>query len=132
MTRPTYTKRRLGDVNAAYDDFLAVGFPVTLDGVAETLQVSRDVDRTNWLTLLGICDEAIAAGVGDLDIDPPGIRTTSNRNYIVTYSEAATMIRALRAWGLQAWANWGRLKDAVNAAQSNAALAAVDMTEGWP
>lgn len=126
MTRPTYAPRLLLEVNAAYDDFLAVGFPVTFEGVAETLQVARDVDRTNWLTLLGICDEAIALGAGDLDIDPPGIRTTSNRNYIVTYAEAATIIRALRAWGLQAWANWGRLKDLVREAESNRDLAAIE------
>lgn len=119
-------------VNARYEEFLAVGFPVTLDGDAETLQLGRDVDRTNWLTLLGICYEAISAGFGEEPIPEPGIRTTANRNYVITFDEAAQIIRDLRAWGLAAWANWGRLKDAVRDAPTRQALQSIDLEEGWP
>lgn len=127
----TFTKRRLAEVNAAYEAFLAVGFPVMLDGNAETLQVSRDVDRTNWLTLLGLCDEAIAADLGDVTMALP-IRCTSNANYALTYAEGAQIVRDLRTWAAAAQANWWRLKDAVNAAPTNAALRAIDLSEGWP
>ena len=124
--------RRILDIDARYTALLEIGFPVTLDGNAETLQVARDVDRTNWLTLLGICNEAIALGFGDLDIDPPGIRTTANNNYILTYDETATVIRNLRAWGLTAWANWGRMKDQARACVHREDLDAIDLEAGWP
>lgn len=119
-------------VNAKYEAVVAVGFPVTLEGNAETLQVARDVDRTNWLTLLGICDEAIEAEFGGYPIPEPGIRTTSNTNYVVTFEEAAQIIRDLRTWGLAAWANWGRLKDLCRDATTREALQSIDLTEGWP
>lgn len=124
--------RMLERVNARYEAFLAVGFPITLQGNAETLQLGRDVDRTNWLTLLGICYEAIAAEFGDYPIPDPGIRTTSNTNYVVSFNEAAQIIRDLRTWGLAAWANWGRMKDEVRTAPTRDALQSIDLEEGWP
>lgn len=120
------------DIDARYAALLTIGYPVTLGGNAETLQVARDVDRTNWLTLLGICNEAIVAGAGDLDIDPPGIRTTANNNYILTYADTATMIRNLRAWSLTAWANWGRMKDEARACVHRQDLDAINLEQGWP
>jgi hypothetical protein len=63
-TGPTFLARKLLEINAAYEAFQAAGFPVTLEGNAETLQVARDVDRTNWLTVYGICLEGIGAGLG--------------------------------------------------------------------
>lgn len=119
------------EINAEYAARLAVGFPVTLDGLAETLQVARDVDRTNWITFLGICDEAVAAGIGDDDAAFP-IRTTANRNHVVTYAEGAQIVRDLRAWTGAAQANWWRLKDEARQAQTAQALNAVDIKQGWP
>lgn len=130
-TSPT-RDRLLERLDARYEAFLAVGFPVTLEGNAETLQVSRDVDRTNWLTLLGICDEAFFAGAGDYPIPAPGLRCTSNTNYLVTFNEAAVIIRDIRAWAAAAQANWWRLKDAARAAPTREDLQSIDLDEGWP
>lgn len=130
--RATFTPRKLREVEAEYEARLGVGFPVTLEGNAETLQVARDIDRTNWLTLLGICDEAIAAEFGEFPLPPPGLRCTSNRSYIVTFAEAAVIIRNLRAWAAAVQANRWRLKDLADAAQSNAELNAIDLDAGWP
>jgi hypothetical protein len=128
---PTFLPRKLLEINAAYAAFLEAGFPVVLEGADETLQVARDVDRTNWLTIYGICLEGIAADAGDL----PGaifLQTTSNRRYQMTLNEAATIIRDLRAWGLAAWANWNALKDQARAAATNDALNAIDVNAGYP
>jgi hypothetical protein len=59
-----FRARKVAEITAAYEAFLEPGYPLTLEGVAETLQVAREVDRTNWLTLLGICDEAVWRGQG--------------------------------------------------------------------
>jgi hypothetical protein len=125
-------ERRVLEIDAAYEARLSAGFPVTLEGNAETLQVARDIDRTNWLTLLGICDEAAGAGLGDFPIPAPGLRCTSNLNYIVTFSEAAQIIRNLRAWAAAAQGNWWRLKDLARDAAHQADLDAIDLEEGWP
>jgi len=128
---PTFRPRKLLEINAAYEAFVAAGFPVTLGGNAETLQVARDVDRTNWLTVYDICKEGIAAGEGDTP-QTIFLQATSNRRYVMSYNEAATIIRDLRAWSLAAWQNWNALKDAARAATTNAELQAIDPTEGYP
>jgi hypothetical protein len=123
--------RRVGQINARYLAHLAVGYPVTLEGNAETLQVAREVDGINWLTVKGICEEGILAGFGD----EPGLmflQATSNARYVMTFNEALAIIRDLRAWGLEAWANWNRLKDLARAARFSADLEAIDLEEGWP
>ena len=118
-------------VNQRYEAFLAAGFPVTFEGVAETLQCRNELDRTNWLTLMGLCEEAIAAEAGDAPIAIP-FRTTSNRFYVVSYSEALAILKDLRAWAASAQANWWRLKDEVRDAPTRQALFAIDMEAGWP
>ena len=129
MKGPTFRPRKLLEINAAYEAFVAAGFPVTLGGNAETLQVARDVDRTNWLTVQGIALRQIAAGNGDGETF---VQATSNRRYVVTYTEQLAIIDALTAWGLAAWVNWNALKDAARAATTNAELQAIDPTEGYP
>jgi len=119
------------EITAAYEAHLARGFPITMSGQDETLQVGRDVDRTNWLTFLGICDEAVAAGLGDQNAPFP-VRCTSNTLYTVTYAEGAALVRDLRLWAASAQANWWALKDAASAADTAEALNAIDETQGWP
>lgn len=131
MRGPTFTARKLLEINAAYEAFLAAGYPVTLDGNAETLQVARDVDRTNWLTVYTICQEGIAAGAGDVP-DLIAIQTTSNARYAMTFNEAIQIVRDLRQWSLEAWANWNVLKEAARTATTNDALHAIDPTAGYP
>lgn len=123
---------KLAEIEAEYERRLAAGYPVTFEGNAETLQVARDVDRTNWLTMLGICDEARGAGFGSELMAEPGFQCTSNRRYRVTWDEAAGVIRALRQWNIDAWANWNRLKDLVRDAASRDEVYRIDLEEGWP
>lgn len=121
-------------INTAYAARQAVGFPVTLEGNTETLQVAREIDGINWLTVKGICEEGVFAGLGD----EPGLmflQTTSNRQYFMTFNEALVIIRDLRTWGLQSWANWNRLKAAARdpeQTRTSADLEALDLEEGWP
>lgn len=126
--------RRLGDINTRYAAHIGPGYPVTLGGNAETLQVARDVDAINWLTVKSICDEGIAAELGDVP-DLIFLQTTSNRRYTMSFNEALTIIKDLRAWGLASWANWNRLKDAARdpaVTPTAADLEALDLDEGWP
>lgn len=131
MSRVTFLPRKLGQINAAYEAFAEAGYPLTLEGNAETLQVARDVDRTNWLIILDICNEGAAAGVGDV---PQSIflQTTSNRRYFMSFNEAGAIIRDMRAWGLAAWQNWNALKETARAAETNGELRAIDVTAGYP
>ena len=129
--RPTWLPRKILQINNAYDAFLAVGFPVTLEGNSETLQLAKDVDRTNWLTLLDICNEAMAADMGDVDM-PAKIECTSGNEYTLTFSQCGWMIRELRAWGIAADANWRRMLKAAKAARNDDELRAIDLSEGWP
>lgn len=133
MTRPygALIERKIGDINREYERRQLIGFPVTLEGKAETLQVARDVDRTNWLTVYGICLEGLAADLGDV----PGLiflQTTSNRRYVMSFNEALVIIRDLRAWGLAAWANWNALKDKARSVGRREDLELIDLSEGWP
>jgi hypothetical protein len=127
-------ERRIIDINARYAIHVGAGYPVTLEGNAETLQVAREVDGINWLTVKGICEEGIAAGYGDV----PGLmflQTTANRQYVMTLNEALAIIRDLRAWGLASWANWNRLKAAARDPEQTPTardLEALNIDEGWP
>ena len=131
MTRPIHLDRRIMEIDAEYARRLAVGFPAILGGQPETLQVARDEDRTNWLTFKGLCDEGIASGLPDEEA-PISIRTTANRNYAVTYSEGADLMRDMRTWAAAMMVNRWALKDAAHAATTAEALNAVDITQGWP
>ena len=88
-----FRRRKIAEITREYERRQEVGFPVTLDGNAETLQVSRDVDRTNWLTVYGLCLDGIGAGLGDAP-DTIFIQTTSNARYYMTFNEAATKLFA--------------------------------------
>lgn len=132
MSRPSFRPRRLLEVEAAYQAFLDAGFPVTFEGVSETLQVGRDSDKSNWLIFKGALDDAVGARAPLDGPSPLPIRCTSNNSYSLTLGEALTVISDMRAWGFAALGNSWRLKDALNAAQTGEALNAVDLTEGWP
>lgn len=131
LATPATRERKVGRINAVYERRQAVGYPVTLEGNSETLQVARERDGINWLTVKGIYEELVGAGLGD----EPGLaflQTTSNVRYYMTGNEALTIIRDLRAWGIASWANWNRLKDLARAARFAADLEAIDLEEGWP
>lgn len=95
------------------------------------LQLRDADDRTNWLTLLGICDEAIAAGQGET-VMPIPVRTAANVELALTFAEAAAALRSMRDWAAAVLAHSWALKDAVAAATDAPALATLDLEDGWP
>ena len=134
-------KRRIKDADAAYEAHLSRGFPTApLPGEPEpeTLQCRNELDRTNWLALLALCDAQ--QRVADLTADPTlmdapipvPIRATSNRMYVVSYADAKARMFALLGQAAAAQANWWRLKDECRSATTAAALEAIDMKAGWP
>lgn len=134
-------KRRIKDADAAYAAYLAAGFPTeAFDGQPEpeTLQCRNELDRTNWLALLALCEaQQRAADMADdqtlMDaLAPVPLRATSNRMYVVTYASAKARMFALLAQAASAQANWWRLKDECRSAPTREALEAIDMTQGWP
>jgi hypothetical protein len=123
--------RALARVNARYAAYLDAGMPLA-DYPGETIQCRNELDRTNWLGLKDICEEAIAAGAGDAPIPEPGIRCTSNTFIRPTFAETLELMREVRGYALAAQANWWRLKDACRSAANRAELDAIDLEEGWP
>ena len=129
--RATFAPRRLDEATQAYVEFLSGGMPCVLAGVSETLQCRNELDRTNWLTLIGICNEAIALGAGAFPI-PVAIRCTSNRSYTLSYTDTLILMKNLRAWAAGAQANWWRLKDLVATVASGEDLNTINLDGGWP
>jgi len=132
MSRPSFRQRRLEEADAAYQAHIDGGFPVTLSGIAETLQVGTVEQRSDWLIFKGAIDDAVGDGAQPADPVAVPIRTTSNNNYTVTFSEAQTMIANMRTWGFAARVNCWRLKDLISAATTGEQLNAVDLMQGWP
>lgn len=124
-------ERRIADVNRAYAAYLDAGMPL-VDYPGETIQCRNELDRTNWLGLKDICEEAIAAALGDEPIPEPGIRCTSNNFIRPTFSATLELMRLIRGYALAAQANWWRLKDLCRTARTAADLEAIDLSEGWP
>ncbi len=47
-------ERRVAEINTRYQAHVGAGYPVTLEGNAETLQVAREVDcASGWATCRG-------------------------------------------------------------------------------
>lgn len=114
---------------AEYETRRAAGYPVP--DTDETLQLRTELDRTNWLALKDACNDAIMAGAGSEPCALP-IRTTSNASLAMTWAEAADLMRGLRAWGAAMMAQLWALKDAIEAAEDQTALDAIDVASGWP
>lgn len=131
LATPATRERKVLRINAVYERRQAIGYPVVLEGNAETLQVARERDGINWLVVVREAERAIEAGLGD----EPGlafVQTTSNRRYPMTCNEVVAVVNAMTLWGLASWANWNRLKDKARAARFSADLEAIDPEEGWP
>lgn len=121
---------RRAQAQAEYDARLAVGFPVP-GAPGETLQLRNESDRSNWLTLKDACNDAILAGLGAEPCALP-IRTTANNALPMSWEDAATLLRALRAWGAAMLQALWTLKDVIDAAETIEALEALDLAAGWP
>lgn len=126
--------RKIGEIDRRYAAVLASGFPTSeFEGqpAPETLQCRNEHDRTNWLTLMGLCGEAVLAGFGD-ELIPVPIRCTSNRMYVVSFEDCLERLRVLRSQAAAAQANWWRLKDVARSVSDWRELERLDLDEGWP
>lgn len=123
--------QKLAAINATYYQHVR-SFPWDFGGDVgvQHLQVRDTQDQANWLLVRGEAQERIAAGQGDA----PGmfIVTEENNAVPVTAVQAQAVMSALAAFGFASKANQTSLKAAVRAAQTHAALAAIDITAGWP
>lgn len=122
---------KLSAAAAAYEEKLAVGFPVTLGGNDETLQCRNEHDRTNWLGLLMGAQIAVAAGQG-ASAYPVKIRCTSNAEYQVTNAQAVAHMLGLLGWAGAMLAAYWSVKDSIKDATNSASVDAVDVTAGYP
>lgn len=123
---------RLQQLILNYNQNLLIGYPKTMSGTPETFQMATDTDRTNWLTIMGICEEAIAAGQGAANCALP-VRATSNRTYQLTNTATLALVKDIRTWGLTMMGALWTKKDAINAVTDGdvVALNATDITT-WP
>lgn len=94
------------------------------------LQLRGTDDQANWLTLQAKAMNLIAAGQGDAEV--LAIRTEENITVPVTANVAAQIMDALSSFGGNMKAHQWALKDAINAAEDEATLDAIDITAGWP
>jgi len=90
---------------------------------------TREVDRANWLTSYSAYSEAVAAGHGtDMGAN---FRTADNTMVHVSFEEGLSVLRDLRSWGAEVYNHSWALKDAIVAADTVSALAAIDIESGW-
>lgn len=92
---------------------------------------TRDVeDRTNWLTSQAAYSAQVAAGNGT--VEGASFRAADNSTTTVSFAEGLTVLLSMAAWGAQHYAASWALKDAIDAAEDDTALDAIDIEAGWP
>ncbi|MFA7667194.1 MAG: hypothetical protein WCY32_13865 [Burkholderiaceae bacterium] len=109
----------------------AGGFTPAIGPLAgKTLQTRDMEDRTNWLTSQAAYSAAVAAGQGSEE--GAVFRTAANETIATTYQNGLLTLLAMAAWGKAIMGHSWSLKDEIEAAQSFADLAAIDIEAGWP
>lgn len=123
------------EVDDQYQARMGAGFPWNFgtDDAPDmqTLQTATPNDMTNWLTLKDGCRDAVAAGAGDMPVQPP-LRCTSNAQFSPTINQVLVILAAMRAWGGTLLGTSWALKNAVDAATTNQEVSAIDAASGWP
>ena len=118
-------------INAKLDAMLTGGYSVeTGTMIGKMLQTRNLEDRTNWLVSQASYSAAVASGMGA--VAGAQFRTADNSTFTVSFSEGLSVLLAMAAWGAAAMNNSWTLKDAVAAAEDQAALDAIDVDAGWP
>lgn len=122
---------RKQEVGAKLTGVFQGGFTPTEGPLAgKTLQTRDMEDRTNWLTSQAAYSAAVAAGQGN---DEGAVfRTAANETIATTYQNGLLTLLAMAAWGKVIMGHSWSLKDEIEAAQSFADLAAIDIEAGWP
>ena len=130
---PVDAKRRnkLAAVNGRREAIIADGYQHNFGGSVgiRTLDQRGTEDAINWLGLKGIADSAIAAGQGSIMI---AIRDANDETFEASANVVYGAMVAMGQWRGAVMAHaWG-LKDAIAAAEDQAALDAIDIDAGWP
>jgi hypothetical protein len=132
LPAPTLADQKAVKTEAVKARFAAVllgGFSYDFAGTTHRLDMRDANDQANWLTLRDDCRDLIAAGSGAQTVH---IRSADNVTFAVTAQEAFDFTAAMRAWGKAAYARKWALEAEIEAAQSEAALNAIDLAAGWP
>tara|TARA_R110002020_G_scaffold212759_9_gene419404 strand:- start:238 stop:819 length:582 start_codon:yes stop_codon:yes gene_type:complete len=118
-------------VEAKRDAILSAGYQHNFGGSAgvRTLDNRNEVDAINWLGLKGIVDAKIASGDGE---DLLSLRDAGNDIFTVSAATIASALIGMAVWRASVLAVSWTLKDAIAAAEDEAALAAIDLDAGWP
>lgn len=118
-------------VGQRVDDAFAAGFTVPSGPMqGALLQVRTQEDRTNWLTSQASYSTMVALGHGA--IVAARFRDTANVTHVISYQDGLTALLQMAAWGASIMARSWELKDAIEAAEDQAALDAIDVNAGWP
>lgn len=97
------------------------------------LQIRGTEDQANWLTLQNTASAYIAMGYGDDAV--LGLRTEENVTVPVTANQVMPILLAMAGFGGNTKARAWAIKDAINAATTEAGVAAVlaaELDTGWP
>lgn len=129
LTEAKQAKRQA--VSQKLASIFAAGFTPTEGPLAGKTLQTRDIeDRTNWLTSQAAYSAAVAAGQGSEE--GAAFRTAANETIVTTYQNGLLTLLTMAAWGKTIMGYSWSLKDEVDAAQSFADLAAIDIEAGWP
>ncbi|WP_139802576.1 hypothetical protein [Aurantimonas sp. 22II-16-19i] len=121
----------LAAINARRDAVIAAGYQHNFGATAGIRRLDqRDArDDTAWLSVKLLASDLIAAGQGSQAIQ---IRDAGNETFSTSAETADAAMSAMGVWRSAVSSHSWTLKDAVNAAADEAALDAIDITEGWP
>jgi hypothetical protein len=110
---------------------MSAGFtPATGPIAGKTLQVRDETDQINWLTSQAAYLAAVSAGQGAAM--GATFRTADNSTITCSFSDGLNTLLAMADWGKQLYQKSWSLKDAIIAAEDQAALDAINVSAGWP
>lgn len=118
-------------VNARRDQVLGAGYQHNFGGSAgvRTLDNRNLSDARNWLILGRRVDRMVAAGD---EADLVTVRDAANENFTASAETVQTALIAMEDWGTAVLGVSWALRDAIEAAEDETALGAIDLDAGWP
>lgn len=122
---------KLAAVNARRDQILAAGYQHNFGGSAgvRTLDNRSAADAINWLGLKGLVDAKLLADEG---ADLLSLRDASNETFTASVTTVSAALVGMGVWRASVLATSWAFKDAIAAAEDDAALDAIDIDAGWP
>ncbi len=122
---------RRAAVNALRDQTITGGYQHNFGASAgiRTLDQRGSEDAINWLGLKGVADALIADGQGAETI---AIRDAADETFVASATVVSSAMVAMGVWRSSVIAHSWTLKDAIAAAEDEAAVAAIDIAAGWP